>query len=83
MNPLYIILLCGAIAALMLLVFAVRCLRRSWRALLHGWYPHTTAPAEPAPLAHQRRSFSYGLALLIAAGLVAYWTLMLWGLSQA
>lgn len=77
------ILLCGAGAAIVLAIFAVRCLRRSWRALLHSWYPHTLAPAEPVLLADQLRSFWYGLGLLIAAGFVACWTLMLWGLSRA
>jgi hypothetical protein len=83
MDALHVILFCGASAALALLVFAVRCLRRSWRALLHTWYPHMSAPAGPMPLADQLRYFWYGIGLLIAAWFVAYWTFVIWGLSQA
>lgn len=83
MTPFNLILLGGASITLVLVVYAIRAFRRSWRALLPSWYPHMDSPSDAASLATNRVHFWYGIGLLTVAGFVAYWILMIWRLSQA
>jgi hypothetical protein len=82
MTIIGVILLCGISAAFGLLALAVTAFRRSWRVLIHLWYPHASPPAALERLAADRRAFWHGVLLLIGAGFIAYGTLMVWGLSQ-
>ena len=82
MSIIGVVLLCGISTALGLLALAVAAFQRSRRALIHLWYPHTPPPTTPERLAADRRAFWRGVLLLLVAGLIAYGTLMLWGLSQ-
>lgn len=83
MTPVNLLLLGGASITLVLVVYAIRAFHRSWSALLHSWYPHMDSLSDPASLATNRMYFWHGIGLLTVAGFVAYWTLMIWGLSQA
>lgn len=81
-------LLISGIVTLLLLVLAVLAFRASWKAvyksMLAYWFPHkATAQADEDYIAKQNVVFVEGLFLLAAAAFVGYWTLMLWGLSQA
>lgn len=75
------VILLGGISAVLGLL-AIAAFRRSWHALIHLWYPHTSPPSVPERLAADRKACWHGVLLLIMAAFIAYGTLMVWGLSQ-
>ncbi len=84
MDPLTIILLLGGSSTVLLLACAFQAFRKSWPALMAYLYPaERERIAEPRQDSEDIEYVIYGMLWLVAAGFVRYWTLVVWGFSQA
>lgn len=84
MDPLTIILLLGGSITVLLVARACEAFRKSWPALKAYLYPsERTRIAQPHRHPETIEHAISGLLWLAAGGFVGYWTLTIWGLSQA